>query len=180
MAETNLPQGPFGVILADPPWSFETYSDKGKGRSADRHYRCMDLFQIRTLPVHMITARNCVLYLWATVPHLENALNVLSTWGFGYKSNFVWTKERWGTGYWARNRHEHLLIGTRGSGVAPPRELAVDSVIQGQQREHSRKPDAVYEIIERYHPNVPKVELFARQHREGWTSWGLEVGKFDG
>jgi N6-adenosine-specific RNA methylase IME4 len=172
---------PYGVILADPPWTFATYSQKGKGRSAEAHYNCMGLDDIKTLPVGSWAARDSVLYVWATVPQLENALAVMRSWGFGYVSSFVWVKNRIGTGYWARNRHEHLLIGARGSKVCPRfRGVAPeDSVIEGQQREHSRKPDRAIEIIERYHPNVPKLEMFARETRPGWDAWGDEVGLFD-
>jgi N6-adenosine-specific RNA methylase IME4 len=169
------------VILADPPWAFKTYSFKGKGRSAEAHYDCMDLAAIKALPVGSWAARSAVLYLWGTVAHLEQALAVMAAWGFQYKSNFVWVKDKIGTGYWARNRHEHLLIGARGSKVCP-RFCGIapeDSVIDGQQREHSRKPDAAYEIIEAYHPDVAKLEMFARQSRPGWDSWGDETGLFD-
>jgi hypothetical protein len=105
----------------------------------------------------------------------------MAAWGFAYKSNFAWIKERIGTGYWARNRHEHLLVGARGSGICPRfRAIApVDSVIEGQQREHSRKPDRAAEIIETYHPGVSKLELFARTSRPGWDAWGDQVGLLD-
>ena len=108
-------------------------------------------------------------------------LAVVAAWGFTYKSSFVWIKERCGTGYWNRNRHEHLLIGARGSNVCPRfRDIApVDSVIDGQQRAHSQKPDRAAEIIEHYHPSVPKLEMFARAHRPGWDSWGDQAGLFD-
>jgi N6-adenosine-specific RNA methylase IME4 len=172
--------GRYGVIYADPPWTFAMYSDKGKGRSAEAHYDCMDLTAIKALPVDFWAARDAVLYMWATVPHLENALAVMAAWGFAYKSGFVWVKDRIGTGYWARNRHEHLLIGARGSKVCPPRGHAVDSVIEGQQREHSRKPAWAAAIIESYHPGVPKLELFARETRPGWDALGDQVGVLDG
>jgi N6-adenosine-specific RNA methylase IME4 len=176
---SNLDQHPgYRVILADPPWTFTTYSDKGKGRSAENHYTCMGLPEIKALPVSSWAAKDSVLYLWTTAPHLENALEVLRAWGFRYVSNFVWTKDRIGTGYWARNRHEHLLIGSRGSKVCPARGLAVDSVIEGQQREHSRKPDRAREIIEAYHPACRRLELFARQDRPGWHVWGDEPSRF--
>jgi N6-adenosine-specific RNA methylase IME4 len=171
----------YGVILADPPWTFATYSSKGKGRSAEAHYDCMSLDDIKALPVTEWAAHDAALYLWTTAPHLANSLTVMSAWGFTYKSNFVWTKERIGTGYWARNRHEHLLIGARGSKVCPRFNgiAPVDSVIEGQQRQHSQKPDRAIEIIERYHPGVPKLEMFARERRPGWDAWGNEVGLLD-
>jgi N6-adenosine-specific RNA methylase IME4 len=107
----------YDVIYADPPWTFSTYSPKGKGRSAEAHYPCMTLAEVAALPVQRWAARNSVLYLWATVPYLANALSIIEAWGFRDVSGFVWVKDRIGTGYWARNRHEHLLIGARGSKV---------------------------------------------------------------
>jgi N6-adenosine-specific RNA methylase IME4 len=164
----------YGVILADPPWPFRTYSRKGKGRSAEAHFPSMPVADIAALPVADWAERDSVLYLWSTVPHLSDALTVMAAWGFEYKSSFVWIKERCGTGYWARNRHEHLLIGARGSKVCPRYNgiALLDSVIVGQQREHSRKPDRAVEIIECYHPVVAKLELFARETRPGWDAWG--------
>lgn len=173
-----LPPGPFDVVYADPPWRFKTYSAKGKGRSAEKHYECMGVDDIIALDIESVAADNCVLYLWTTAPMLNIALKVMYEWGFDYKSCSVWVKDRIGTGYWFRNRHELLLVGSRGSGVAPKRGLAVDSVISGQQREHSRKPDRAREIIERYHPEARKLELFARTQAPGWTAWGNETEKF--
>lgn len=177
-----LPTTPGGwsVVYADPPWRFATYGPKGRGRCPDGdigafHYETMDLADIAGLPVNEIIADNSVLYLWSTAPMLLEALCVLQAWKFTYKSQFVWTKHKIGTGYWARNRHELLLIGTRGSKVCPPRGMAVDSVIDEPAREHSRKPDRAYEIVERYHPNAKKLELFARHVRDGWVSWGNEA-----
>jgi N6-adenosine-specific RNA methylase IME4 len=169
----------YDVIYADPPWTFVTYSPKGKGRSAEAHYPCMTLAEIAALPVKQWAAQASVLYLWSTVPHLVNALSMIDAWGFRYVSAFVWVKDRIGTGYWARNRHEHLLIGARGSKVCPARGLAIDSVIEGQQRQHSQKPDRAAEIIEHYHPDARKLEMFARQRRPGWDVWGTEVGLLD-
>ena len=169
--------GTYRVIYADPPWTFQTYSAKGKGRSAEAHYDCMTLNAIKALPVDTWAARSAALYLWCTVPHLENALSVVASWGFAYKSSFVWVKDRIGTGYWARNRHELLLIAARGSNICPRfRDIpAVDSVIEGQQRAHSQKPDRARTIIEEYHPDVPRLEMFARERAAGWDAWGLEA-----
>jgi N6-adenosine-specific RNA methylase IME4 len=169
--------GNYQVIYADPPWAFETYSVRGKGRGPEAHYDCMTLSEIASLPVSNWAAATSVLYLWCTVPHLESALKVLATWGFSYKSNFVWVKEKIGTGYWCRNRHELLLIGSRGTRICPRfRGISpVDSIIQGQQRAHSQKPDGARQVIERYHPNANRLEMFAREKIRGWDSWGLEV-----
>ena len=169
--------GSYQVIYADPPWTFKTYSVRGKGRSAEAHYDCMPHDAIKALPVDTWAAKPSALYLWSTVPHLEHALEVMKAWGFAYKSQFVWVKERIGTGYWARNRHELLLIGARGSNICPRFQgiPAVGSVIEGQQRAHSQKPDRAREIIETYHPDVPRLEMFARERAQGWDAWGTEA-----
>lgn len=169
--------GAYQVVYADPPWIFETYSNKGKGRSAEAHYDCMTIGDIIAMPVSQWAARAAVLYLWSTVPYLDQAMRVIDAWGFTYKSSFVWVKERIATGYWVRNRHELLLIGARGRLVCPRFHgiPAVDSVIEGQQRAHSQKPDRAREIIDTYHPGAKKLELFARERAPGWDALGIEV-----
>ena len=114
-AQLALPEKRYGVILADPEWKFETWSNDGKLLSADNHYAVSDLADIKARDVPSIAADDCVLFLWATVPMLPEALEVMAAWGFTYKTSFVWVKDRAGTGYWNRNRHEYLLVGTRGS-----------------------------------------------------------------
>ena len=116
-----------------------------------------------------------MLFLWATVPMLPQALEVMAAWGFEYKSNFDWRKDRIGTGYWNRNRHEHLLLGTRGKIPAPAMGDQFESSIEAPVGEHSAKPEKFYEIIEAYFPTLPKIELNARQARDGWVRWGYEA-----
>jgi len=180
------------VIYADPPWTFATYSAKGKGRSAEAHYDCLDLDAIKALPVADWAAPDCALLLWATDPLLPRALEVIEAWGFAYKTvGFYWVKlnrsadarafsERdffTGLGFWSRANPEPCLLATRGR----PKRLAADvaKLIVAPRREHSRKPDAAYERIERLLPG-PYLELFARTTRPGWDSWGAEAGLFDG
>jgi N6-adenosine-specific RNA methylase IME4 len=173
-----LPEKRNGVILADPPWRFEPYSrETGMDRAADSHYPTSPLEEIKALAVASIAAPDCVLFLWATVPMLPQALDVMRGWGFAYKSNFAWAKDRTGTGYWSRNQHELLLIGTRGRVPAPAPGTQASSLIQVPVREHSRKPDEAYELIESYFPTLPKLELHARGlvARPGWDAWGLEA-----
>jgi N6-adenosine-specific RNA methylase IME4 len=167
----------FALILADPPWPFQVYSEAtGSSRAASNHYRVMDLADICGLPVaDYLAARNAALYLWATAPFLEKAFTVIAAWGFQYSTNIVWTKDKFGTGYWCRSQHEHLLIGRRGNFRVPKPADRPPSVIQAPRREHSRKPDQVYSIIERAYPELPKIELFARHARLGWTAWGDEA-----
>jgi N6-adenosine-specific RNA methylase IME4 len=110
--------------------------------------------------------------LWSVAPNLPEALQVMDSWGFEYATSMVWVKHAIGTGYWVRNRHELLLIGTRGDMPHPSPSARPDSVIEAPRREHSRKPDEAYELIERMFPSLPKIELFARQARPGWDAWG--------
>ena len=168
----------FPVIYADPPWKFKAYSDvTGMDRAADNHYPTMDLEAIKALPVP--AGADAALLLWATAPMLVEALEVMAAWGFTYKSQIVWTKDRIGTGYWARNMHEILLIGTKGSIPAPPPGARPHSAVQAQVGAHSRKPDVFYDIIEAMFPGLPKLELFARRQREGWHSHGQEVAAME-
>jgi N6-adenosine-specific RNA methylase IME4 len=165
------------VIYADPEWRFEPYSRKtGMDRAADNHYPTSPLEVIKTRAVAGIAAKDCVLFLWATVPMLPQALEVMSAWGFKYKSNFVWVKTRIGTGYWNRNAHELLLIGTKGSIPAPAPGRQEVSVVVAARTVHSAKPEEFYRLIEKYYPNLPKIELNARGPlREDWDAWGNEA-----
>ncbi len=135
----------------------------------------MTLPEIMVMPVNQIAARNSALFLWVTSPFLEHGHQVMKQWGYRYKSSIAWAKERQGIGYWVRNQHELVLIGSRGGfRVAPPKQRS-SSLIVGDQRTHSRKPDALHEIIERGWPDARKLELFARQSRRGWAVWGDEA-----
>lgn len=171
----------YGVILADPPWAFRAWSDKGKGRSAEQHYPTMRMEDIKALPVPSLAAEDCVLFLWATFPMLKEALEVIDTWGFTYKTvAFTWVKENrkspglfWGLGYWTRANAEVCLLATRGS---PKRQsAAVHQVILSPVERHSKKPDEVQERIVTLMGDVSRVELFARQETPGWDVWGNEV-----
>ena len=143
----------YNVILADPPWSFRAWSNKGMGRSAEQHYPTMRLEDINALPVSNLAAGDCVLFLWATFPMLKEALSVIDTWGFAYKTMaFTWV---------------------RGN---PKRQFAaVHQVILSPVEQHSKKPDEVRERIVALMGDVPRVELFARQETPGWDVWGNEV-----
>lgn len=171
-----LPDEKFGVIYADPEWRFEVYSrESGMDRAADNHYPTSETDKICTRPVGSIAADDCVLFLWATVPMLRDALRVMAAWGFEYKSHAVWMKDRIGTGYWFRNQHELLLVGTKGDIPAPAQGTQLPSVFGGKVGRHSEKPACVYTMIETYFPSLPKVELNARRGRPGWKSWGNEA-----
>lgn len=169
----------YRVVYADPPWTFITRSSKGKGRSPEKHYRCMSIDEIKALPVRRITTKDAVLLLWTTDPHLEVALAVAKAWGFKYKTvGFTWTKENkvspgWftGMGYWTRANPEMCLLCTSG---APKRtHKDVRQLIVAKRREHSRKPDEMYKRIERLVAG-PYLELFGRSEAVGWDVWTNE------
>jgi len=163
----------YGVVYADPPWRFETFSENGMDRSADNHYPTMDLEAIKALPIP--AAADSVLYLWATAPMLPEALEVMQAWGFTYKSHAVWSKDRAGTGYWFRNKHELLLVGTRGNVPAPAPGTQLPSILESPLGRHSEKPALFAEMIEQLFPNTPKIELFCRSPRAGWAAYGNEA-----
>jgi N6-adenosine-specific RNA methylase IME4 len=195
----ELQKGHYGAILADPPWRFRTWnkatavkrrSGKGSNVSASVHYDTMEIEDIEALPVAELAAPDCCLFLWACWPTLTDAFNLISAWGFEYKTcAFDWMKAHngqvemfrddadvlMGMGYWTRANSEPCLLATRGK----PKRLNAD-VRQGiiePRREHSRKPDCVHGRIERL-VRGPYIELFARTKRAGWDVWGNETGKF--
>lgn len=172
-ASAQLGSKLYSVILADPPWKYEVWSTNGLDRAPENHYPTMDSAAIADMKVP--SADNCALFLWATVPMLEQALNVLRMWGFTYKTNFVWVKDKAGLGHWNRNRHEIVLVGTKGNIPAPDPSMRDDSVIEADVREHSRKPDELHEMIEKYFPTLPRLEMFARRPRANWDCIGNEL-----
>lgn len=175
-SQRALPDKKYGVIYADPEWRFEVYSrDTGMDRAADNHYPTSGTDAICARPVQDIAADDCALFLWATVPMLPDALRVMAAWGFEYKSHCIWAKDRIGTGYWFRNQHELLLVGTRGSIPAPAMGTQTASLVDAPAGKHSEKPAAFYELIEAYFPTLPKIELNARAARPGWDAWGYEA-----
>jgi len=163
-----LPEDLFNVIYADPPWQYE-FSESSRG-APDQHYATMTLQEICDLKVP--SADDAILFLWATNPKLEEALQVIKKWGFQYRTNLVWVKDKIGTGFYVRGQHELLLIGKKGEIQAPEESDRPPSVLYAPRREHSQKPDEVYAVIERMYPQGKYLELFARNHREGWVSWG--------
>jgi N6-adenosine-specific RNA methylase IME4 len=174
-ASRELGRELYAVILADPAWSFRVYNEiTGQDRGAVNHYPTMTLDEIKALPIP--AAKDAVLFLWATVPMLPHALETMVAWGFTYKSSFTWVKDKRGLGFWSRNRHELLLVGTRGSIPCPAPGEQFDSVIEAPRGRHSEKPVIVREMIAQMFPNLPKLEMFARGQRvDGWDFWGNEV-----
>lgn len=178
----DLPLFAYGLIMVDPPWRFDTWSEAGKKhKSPEGHYATMPLEEIAALPVGHLAARDCVLWLWATHPMLEQQLGVMRAWGFRFVTSGVWVKRTrtgklaFGTGYRLRCASEPFLLGINGD---PATCRSIRTVIEGPVREHSRKPDEAYAAAEELVPNVRRADLFSRQRRPGWDGWGNEVGKF--
>lgn len=172
----------FGTVLADPPWRFQNRT----GKVAPEHrrlsrYDTMTTAEVCALPVTDVTAGNAHLYLWVPNALIADGLRVMESWGFEYKSNIVWAKRRKdggpdgrGVGFYFRNVTELILFGVRGRmRTLPPGRRQVN-MIETRKREHSRKPDEQYQIIEACSPG-PYLEMFARYSRPGWTAWGLEA-----
>jgi N6-adenosine-specific RNA methylase IME4 len=172
----------YGLIFADPPWRFQLWSEKGEGKSAQAHYATMTIEEIAALPVWELAAPDCLLWLWCTAPMLPQQLEVLKAWRFEYVTMGAWAKRTkhdksaFGGGYVLRSALEPFLIGKRGD---PETTRSVRNVVVGPVREHSRKPDEAYAAAEKLMPGARRVELFARQQRPNWASWGNEVGKFN-
>lgn len=163
-----MPEGIFNIIYADPPWRYDfspTYS-----REIEAHYPTLSLKEICELDIP--SADDSVLFLWATSPKLEEALNVLNLWGFTYRTGMVWVKDKIGMGHWVRGQHELLLIGRKGNMPTPEPKNRPSSYFTAPRTTHSTKPELVYKIIESMYPSGTYLEVFARNKREGWTSWG--------
>ena len=175
------PAGGFDLIMADPPWAYEMRSDKGYAKSPEAHYRTMPLSWIKSLPVEALAAADCLLWLWHPAPMTPDALEVISAWGFTFKTAGHWAKvgmsgkQSFGTGYLLRNAGEPFMVATRG---APRTTKGVRSVIIAPTREHSRKPELAYDAAEKLMPEARRLDLFSRQPRPGWNSWGDETDKF--
>lgn len=172
----------YDLIMADPPWSYKNYSRKGEHKGAAAQYVCMSLSEIMSLPVGQLAKPDAVLMLWATNPLLDQAFTVMSAWGFRFKTAGHWVKKTkhgklgFGTGYLVRAAGEPFLLGTIG---APKTSKSCRSVIEGLVREHSRKPEESYAWAETLIPNGRRAEIFSRQSRDGWDSWGNEATKFN-
>lgn len=176
--------GGFSTVLADPPWRFSNRTGKvaPEHRRLDR-YSTMSLDAIKELRVQDVAARNAHLYLWVPNALLPEGLEVMSSWGFRYVSNIIWAKRRKdggpdgrGVGFYFRNVTEVLLFGVKGSmrTLSPGRSQV--NMIETRKREHSRKPDEQYDLIESCSPG-PYLELFARHPRPNWTVWGDEAAE---
>jgi N6-adenosine-specific RNA methylase IME4 len=190
----QLERRDYAVIYADPPWQFKAWSHRGEGKGASQHYDCMNLAALKALPVASIAAKDAALFMWVVQPQLPEAMEVLQAWGFEFKTvAFAWIKmpSKWsaglfntrinprlGLGYHTRSGMEQCWLAFRGKGYKRVNQ-GIEQVIHSPLREHSRKPDEIADRIGLLVGDVPKIELFARESREGWASWGKQREKYD-
>ena len=190
LADLPRAEGGFGTVLIDPPWRYtQGLSTSAKTRgSAEKVYAVMDDDEIVALPIASLLAPNAQVWLWATNAHLHRAFHCLDAWGLEYKTMATWVKNRMGLGYWLRGQSEHLLLGIKGwprekmtgphgaTGLSWSTLIEVDEVplFDDPVRQHSQKPAGAYHMIEAV-GMPPRLELFARQRRDGWIAWGNEV-----
>jgi N6-adenosine-specific RNA methylase IME4 len=173
----DVPAGQYRVIYADPPWRYEHVETEN--RAIENHYPTLELAEICALPVSALAADDALLFLWATSPKLAEAMQVIEAWGFNYRTCMVWVKDVIGMGYYARQRHELLLIAVKGHPPVPATAARPDSVQEWPRGRHSEKPHLFYDLIERMYPNWARLELFARNTRAGWACLGNEIDGMD-
>lgn len=187
----DLPRASFKVLYADPPWRFKAWSHRGEGKGASQHYSCMNIDDLCALPVAELAAKDAALFMWTVQPMLPEALRVAESWGFTFRTvAFVWVKmppswtpdsprhqPRLGLGYHTRSGAEQCWLAIRGKGYQR-QAMGVEQVLHAPIREHSRKPDEFITRVERLVGDVPRLELFARERRPGWISWGDQIDRF--
>lgn len=166
-----FPTKKYQLIYADPPWRYDF--SRSENREIENQYSTMALDDICTLAIP--ADDNAILFLWATAPKLCEALKVMAAWGFKYKTHAIWDKEIIGMGYWFRGQHELLLVGVRGDMHPPDPSERMSSIWKEKRTKHSKKPEGIRKAIAYWYPSLSKIELFARQKKDGWDMWGLEV-----
>jgi len=178
MVIEKFPNKKYNIIYADPPWK---YRGNMMNSSVTDHYGVMDINAICNLPIPKISDENCVLFLWVTLPKLNEFMKVVDAWGFEYKTvAFTWVKKNkvansffMGLGRWTRANAEICILATKGKISRKKkniRQLQVFSI-----EEHSKKPDAFRDLIVELCGDLPRIELFARQKTKGWDVWGDEI-----
>ena len=171
---TDLPQGPFDIIYADPPWHYGG-AIFGPKFDVNIYYPTMPLEEICAIPVETVCAENSLLFLWTTSPMVPSALKVGAAWGFEYSTfAFVWHKQRIGWGAYTLSSCEHVMVFRRGT-IPSPRVGRERQFLSEDRTFHSAKPLEIRRRIERMYPTQRKLELFARQPADGWTVWGNQA-----
>ena len=173
--------GGFSIIYADPPWDYKgqkQHGGAGKGSTggAASHYSTLTLPKLKTLPVASLAAPDCLLFLWATSPHLDQAITLMKAWGFKWATvGFVWKKNRVNPGFYTMSQTELCLIGKRGRIPKPRGARNIRQLLEHDRMKHSAKPPEIRARIASMFPTQRKLELFAREKAPGWSAWGNEV-----
>lgn len=177
----------YELIACDPPWQYQNYAappgeTHDRARGAQKHYPTMTLDDLKTLPISQLATDNCIMFMWSVWPLIEDAFELIKAWGFTYKTlAFDWVK--WnaggigvfvGMGNYSRGNSEPCLLAFKGDPVSVS-DHSVSAITFSPVEKHSKKPQAVYDKIERLYPSQTKLELFARNKRDGWDVWGNEV-----
>jgi N6-adenosine-specific RNA methylase IME4 len=165
----------YAAIYADPPWKYGDERGDVSAGGASAQYPLMELSDICELPVGTMAASDSVLFMWATAPLLPEAMEVIEAWGFTYKTHLVWDKGRPFYGNYSHVQHELLMVCTRGSCTPHPDAQLSKSIIAIDRSEHSAKPHEFYDLIEEMYPEGNRIELFARNRREGWDAYGNQI-----
>lgn len=173
----------YQIIYADPPWAYRDKRDKHTRLcgGASVHYKTMEQVDLKALPIASLADENCMMFMWATFPNLQEALDLMKSWGFKYKTlGFSWIKTNtrdgnpfFGIGYYTKSNCEVCLIGVKGKPIKVSN--SVSSVLISPRERHSKKPDIVRDRIVQLCGNIPRIELFSRSKTEGWDVWGNEV-----
>ena len=171
----------YQVIYSDPPWDYKGQKQhtgkKGKpSGGAESHYRTLSLKQLKRLDINSIADMDCILFMWATSPHLDQAIELLKEWGFKWATiGFVWNKCRVNPGFYTMSQCEICLIGKKGKIPQPRGARNIRQLVNWPREKHSKKPDEVRNRIEKMFPTQRKIELFARNKNDGWDIWGNEL-----
>ena len=170
----ELPNKKYKLILADPPWSYDNlHTGRNMNHGVIDKYLTLSVEELKQFPISNISQDDSYLFMWVTSPLLPEGIEVFKSWGYTYKAAIYWDKDtKGGLGYWLRGCVEICLLGKKGN--VPPLRLQYPNIIKQKITKHSQKPNKLYEMIESLNIN-PKIELFSRNNREGWDSWGNQV-----
>lgn len=171
-------RGKHDVVLIDPPWPMASWSTKGREKMPGYETQSLEELMQLGRTVRSLLAKDAVALVWCTAPQLSNAMVVVAQWGLSYRTYRVWKKRKLGLGYWTRSDCEILLICTRGKPKTPKRGKQGRAIFEGQPKDkrHSSKPVCMHEWVEEHYPEARKLELFARNERDGWTTYGGDLG----
>lgn len=169
----------YDIIYCDPAWDYdgrEQHNTKEANKSVVHHYQTMKLDDMKKLKVNEIAEKNCLLFMWSSSPHLPQAIELLQSWGFEYKTiAFVWDKQKVNPGYYTMSQCEICLVGKKGNIPSPRGARNIKQFLSQERTRHSEKPFEIRDRITQMFPSQKKIELFARHKVEGWDSWGNEI-----